>query len=50
MTAEKTVLVVGGTGRTGGRVVQQLLDRGVNVRAIVRSARGFLLRSPRTRI
>jgi uncharacterized protein YbjT (DUF2867 family) len=38
MTAEKTVLIVGGTGRTGGRVLQQLLDRGVSVRAIVRSA------------
>ena len=35
---EKTVLVVGGTGRTGGRVLQQLLKRSVNVRAIVRSA------------
>ena len=33
-----TVLVVGGTGRTGGRVVTQLLERGVAVRAIVRSA------------
>jgi nucleoside-diphosphate-sugar epimerase len=38
VTAEQTVLLVGGTGRTGGRVLQQLLDRGVNVRAIVRSA------------
>jgi len=38
MTAEKTVLVVGGTGRTGSRVVQQLLSRGVTVRVIVRSA------------
>ena len=38
MTAEQTVLVVGGTGRTGGRVLQQLLGRGVDVRAIVRSA------------
>ena len=38
MTAEQTVLLVGGTGRTGGRVLQQLLGRGVNVRAIVRSA------------
>ena len=38
MTSDLTVLVVGGTGRTGGRVVQQLLGRGVNVRAIVRSA------------
>ena len=34
----RTVLVLGGTGRTGGRVLQQLLDRGVNVRAVVRSA------------
>lgn len=32
------VLLVGGTGRTGGRVLAQLLDRGVEVRAIVRSA------------
>ena len=34
-----TVLLVGGTGRTGGRVLEQLLSRGVNVRAIVRSAK-----------
>lgn len=33
-----TVLLVGGTGRTGRRVLQQLLERGVHVRAIVRSA------------
>jgi uncharacterized protein YbjT (DUF2867 family) len=33
-----TVLVLGGTGRTGGRVVRQLLERNVRVRAIVRSA------------
>src|SRR5512138_849668 len=32
-----TVLLLGGTGRTGGRVLRQLLDRGVRVRAIVRS-------------
>ena len=32
------VLVLGGTGRTGGRVVRQLLDRGVAVRVLVRSA------------
>jgi nucleoside-diphosphate-sugar epimerase len=38
MNAAKTVLVVGGTGRTGARVLAQLLSRGVNVRAIVRSA------------
>ena len=33
-----TVLLLGGTGRTGGRVLQQLLGRGVRVRAVVRSA------------
>lgn len=32
-----TVLFVGGTGRTGSRLLQELLRRGVNVRAIVRS-------------
>ena len=37
MSARQTVLLVGGTGRTGGRVLAQLLDRGVAVRAIVRS-------------
>jgi len=36
--AEQTVLLLGGTGRTGGRVLQQLLARGVRVRAVVRSA------------
>jgi uncharacterized protein YbjT (DUF2867 family) len=36
--AERTVLLLGGTGRTGGRVLQQLLGRGVRVRAVVRSA------------
>lgn len=35
---EQTVLLVGGTGRTGKRVLEQLLGRGVRVRAIVRSA------------
>ncbi len=38
MNAARTALVVGGTGRTGGRVLEQLLGRGVNARAIVRSA------------
>lgn len=38
MPTQQTVLVVGGTGRTGGRAVQQLLGRGLRVRAIVRSA------------
>jgi uncharacterized protein YbjT (DUF2867 family) len=32
------VLLLGGTGRTGGRVLQQLLGRGISVRAVVRSA------------
>jgi len=36
--AGQTVLLLGGTGRTGGRVLQQLLSRGVHVRALVRSA------------
>lgn len=38
MDATRRVLVLGATGRTGGRVVTQLLDRGVPLRAIVRSA------------
>jgi hypothetical protein len=38
MSEKHTVLLLGGTGRTGGRVLKQLLDRGVKVRAIVRSA------------
>jgi hypothetical protein len=33
-----TVLLLGGTGRTGGRALQQLLARGVQVRAVVRQA------------
>ncbi len=38
MSDKHTVLLLGGTGRTGGRVLEQLLSRGVNVRAVVRSA------------
>jgi len=38
MPTQQTVLLLGGTGRTGGRVLQQLLDRGIAVRAIVRSS------------
>ena len=41
MPAQQTVLLVGGTGRTGRRVLAQLLSRGVAVRAIVRSAGGL---------
>jgi len=40
VTPEHTVLLVGGTGRTGRRVLHQLLERGVRVRAIVRSGGG----------
>jgi len=39
MPAQQTVLLVGGTGRTGRRALQQLLDRGISVRAILRSGR-----------
>ncbi len=38
MTTGQTVLLLGGTGRTGRHVLEQLLSREVNVRAIVRSA------------
>ena len=38
MSTPQTVLLVGGTGRTGQRVLEQLLGRDANVRAIVRSA------------
>ena len=38
VSPDKTVLLVGGTGRTGQRVLCRLLERGVAVRAVVRSA------------
>jgi nucleoside-diphosphate-sugar epimerase len=38
MNTEHRVLLLGATGRTGGRVATPLLERGVAVRAIVRSA------------
>jgi putative NADH-flavin reductase len=34
---DRTILLVGGTGRTGPRALKQLLDRGISVRAIVPS-------------
>lgn len=37
----RTVLLLGATGRTGRRVLAQLLGRGVSVRAIVRSRTGL---------
>jgi len=41
MSGQQTVLLVGGTGRTGRRVLEQLVSRGVGVRAIVRSTQGL---------
>jgi uncharacterized protein YbjT (DUF2867 family) len=38
MDTDHRVLILGATGRTGGHVLTQLLERGVPVRAIVRSA------------
>jgi hypothetical protein len=38
MALPPKVLLLGGTGRTGGRVLTQLLERGAGVRAIVRRA------------
>lgn len=38
MAGQHHVLLLGATGRTGGQVLTQLLDRGVPVRAIVRTA------------
>lgn len=37
MVTQQTVLLVGGTGRTGQRVLEQLVHRGISLRAIVRS-------------
>ncbi|OFZ01717.1 MAG: hypothetical protein A2070_11755 [Bdellovibrionales bacterium GWC1_52_8] len=37
MSTQQTVLLVGGSGRTGMRVLEQLLNRGIRVRVIVRS-------------
>lgn len=39
MSTQQTILLVGGTGRTGRRVLKQLLDRAISVRVVVRSAR-----------
>jgi uncharacterized protein YbjT (DUF2867 family) len=39
MAKQQTVLLVGGTGRTGRRVLKRLLRSGISVRAVVRSAR-----------
>jgi uncharacterized protein YbjT (DUF2867 family) len=39
METQQTVLLLGATGRTGQRVLAQLLGRGISVRVVVRSAR-----------
>lgn len=39
MPIQQTVLLLGGTGRTGLRVLQQLLSRGICVRVVARSAK-----------
>ncbi len=39
MSTQQTILLVGGTGRTGQRVLEQLLSKGISLRVIVRSAR-----------
>ena len=39
--SEKTILVVGASGATGQLVVEQLLNQGANVRAVVRSPDGI---------
>lgn len=41
MPTDQKVLLVGGTGRTGLRVLAQLVSRGVAVRTIVRSSHGL---------
>lgn len=38
MSTRQTVLLLGATGRTGQRVLMQLLRHGINVRVVVRSA------------
>lgn len=41
-----SVLLLGATGRTGARVLGRLLERGVPVRALVRSASSACVISP----
>ena len=41
MSTQQTVLLVGGSGRTCMRVLEQLLNRGIRVRVIVRSPQKF---------
>jgi len=36
MPKQQTVLLVGGTGRTGQHVLHQVLEGGIRIRAIVR--------------
>lgn len=53
MSENRRALLLGATGRTGGRALAQLLERQVGVRAIVRSAERLpaaLLRDPRLEV
>ena len=44
MTANSAILITGGTGYVGGRLIPLLLDRGYRVRAMVRSPQKLLAR------
>jgi uncharacterized protein YbjT (DUF2867 family) len=44
MTANRPILITGGTGYVGGRLIPLLLDRGYRVRAMVRSPQKLLAR------
>jgi uncharacterized protein YbjT (DUF2867 family) len=43
----RTVLVLGGTGQTGRRLIQQALERGIDVHALVRDPRRLAIASDR---
>lgn len=38
MTATKTIIVAGGTGNLGSRIIKELLNKQVEVRVLVRSS------------
>lgn len=44
MKANERILITGGTGYVGGRLIPPLLDRGYRVRAMVRSPQKLLAR------
>ena len=45
MKANERILITGGTGYVGGRLIPLLLDRGYRVRTMVRSQQKLLARS-----